>query len=106
VSRTDDPTMVTGSGTVGTKTKTRGEVMSAKLLAATAVQNLQQARGQHQQPAAAGPAAVIDNAVTALLAYIPTEATAIYLATVSALPAIQQALPLLKSSYIYWAFVL
>jgi hypothetical protein len=79
--------------------------MSAKSLAFAAVQDLKAARQQEKPEAQTGPAAEIDNALTVLLSYIPTEATAIYLALGSSLPAIQANVPGLQSIYVYWAFV-
>jgi len=79
--------------------------MSAKWLAHDAVRDLKATRGQAKPPSETGSAASVDNALMALLTYIPTEATAIYLATVSALPAIQGSLTWLKSEWVYWAFV-
>ena len=48
--------------------------------------------------------AALDNALAKLLQYVPTEATTIYLATISAVPAIKQSIPGLNSIYIFWAF--
>lgn len=48
--------------------------------------------------------AAIDNALSKLLRYVPTEATTIYLATISAVPAIKQSIPGLNSIYIFWTF--
>src|SRR5204863_6792351 len=46
----------------------------------------------------------INDALSALLQYIPAEATAIYLATTSAIPAIRQSVDSFDPLYVYWVF--
>lgn len=86
--------------------------MSLKRMAESAVEALPPAPPAPgtPSPAAPGPppagaAAAINNALSALLQYIPAEATAIYLATTSAIPAIQANIPSFDPLYVYWVFV-
>ena len=78
--------------------------LSVKMLATVAAQDLEKTRGAPATPAATkySQAAVVNDALSALLAYIPTETTAIYLAFVSAFPAIQPVLPKYTRIHYLW----
>lgn len=88
--------------------------MSIHQLTQKAVRNIQPASVdagavQDDAPLSAQPgdnAAALDSALTALLQYIPTEATAIYLAIVSALPAIQKGGVTVDGKLMYWICLL
>ena len=51
------------------------------------------------------PAATQDSALAALTKYVPTESITLYVATVSALPALKDTLPGLQAAHAYWFFV-
>ena len=79
--------------------------MSATGLATNAVTQLRQQRRELPAPQPTDNAATIDSAISALSAYIPAEAMAIYLAVSSSLDAIVEAYPAFSPHWVYWAFV-
>lgn len=81
--------------------------MSQIRLAAEAVESLKPPPGM---AAAAAPppvnqAQVAETAINALVKYIPTEVITLYIACVSALPAVMGDFPLVTPERLYWVFV-
>lgn len=79
--------------------------MSANGLANKAVLKLESNRnGESSFPRNTSDAERIDSALSALSAYIPAEAMALYLAVSSSLPVILISYPSIKPSFVYWFF--
>jgi len=79
--------------------------MSANGLAAEAVTELRIARNEESRGPEENNAAALDNALTALAVYIPSEAMALYLAVSSSLDAIEPTFKWMNPPWVYWAFV-
>lgn len=80
--------------------------MSQIRLAAEAVESLKVARGVvAAAPPQVNPAQVAETAINALVKYIPTEVVTLYIACVSALPAVQKDFQAVTSVRMYWGFV-
>ena len=80
--------------------------MSQIHLAEEAVKSLKVARGAAAAaPPQVNPAQVAETAINALVKYIPTEVVTLYIACVSALPAVHDDIKEITSVRMYWAFV-
>jgi hypothetical protein len=79
--------------------------MSANGLATQAVVQLRIERKELQSESPPHNAAAIDNTLSALSMYIPSEAMALYLAVSSSLPVITKTFPIIDPLNVYWSFV-